>query len=198
VVSKTTGTNTDSTPIYTTDTLYVDWAAINNGTGATSATFYTKLYVDGVEKQSWYTPPPLNVNYSVNVIDYSIGTLSAGTHTIKIVADSTNAVDESNETDNEYTKTITVFEGSCLTLPVRRASGSYNAIQDAYKDAVDGDTIQSQAVFFSENLDFSRNISVTIMGGYDCSFSSNVQKSVVNGTVTIRNGTATIENIIIR
>jgi hypothetical protein len=88
--------------------------------------------------------------------------------------------------------------GSCLNPFVRRASGSYNALQDAYNGAVDGDTIQSQAVFFSENLDFSRNIAVTIMGGYDCSFSTNVQKSVVNGTVTIRNGTVTIENIIIR
>ena len=198
VVSKTTGTNTDSLPFYTTDTLYVDWAVINNGTGATSATFYTRLYVDTVEKQSWYTPPPLNVNYYLSATDYSIGTLSAGTHTIKIVADSTNAIGESNEADNEYTKTIRVFEGSCLNLPVRRAGASYNALQDAYNGAADGDTIQSQADFFSENLDFSRNISVSIMGGYDCNYLTNVQKSVVNGTVTIRGGSVTMENIIIR
>ena len=42
------------------------------------------------------------------VTDYSIGSLSAGTHTIKVVADSTGAVGESYESDNEYTKTITV------------------------------------------------------------------------------------------
>jgi M6 family metalloprotease-like protein len=108
VVSNATGTNTDSSPLYTTDTLYVDWAVINNGTGATAASFYTKLYVDGVEKQSWYTSPPMEVNYYAFVTDYSIGTLSAGTHTIKIVADSTGVISESNESDNEYTKTITV------------------------------------------------------------------------------------------
>jgi len=31
VVSKTTGTNTDSSPLLSTDTLYIDWAIINNG-----------------------------------------------------------------------------------------------------------------------------------------------------------------------
>ncbi|MGA2177942.1 MAG: hypothetical protein ABSH38_23590, partial [Verrucomicrobiota bacterium] len=36
VVSKVTGTTTDSSPLYTTDTLYVDWAVINNGTAATA------------------------------------------------------------------------------------------------------------------------------------------------------------------
>lgn len=87
---------------------------------------------------------------------------------------------------------------ACTNLPVRRASGSYNALQDAYNFALSGDTIQSQAVIFSENLDFSRNISVSILGGFDCNYLSNVQKSVVNGTVTIRNGTVTMENIIIR
>ena len=108
VVSKTTGTNTDSSPLYTTDTLYVDWAVINNGTAATTTTYYTTLYVDGVARQSWPTSPPHNPNFYVSVTDYSIGTLSAGTHTIKIVTDATGVVAESNEGDNEYTKTITV------------------------------------------------------------------------------------------
>lgn len=117
VVSNTTGTTTDSSGLKTTDTLYVDWAAINNGNAATAATFYTALYVDGVEKASWYTPPPLNVNFYANVKDYSIGNLSAGTHTVKIVTDSTDAISESNESDNQFTKTITVAStGTCFTL----------------------------------------------------------------------------------
>jgi parallel beta-helix repeat protein len=95
-------------------------------------------------------------------------------------------------------KNLTANFTSCPNLPVRRASWSYNALQDAYNGAVDGDTIQSQAVIFSENLDFNRNISITIMGGSDCNYLTNIQKSVVNGTVTIRGGTVTMENIIIR
>jgi M6 family metalloprotease-like protein len=128
VVSKTTGTNTDSSPLYTTDTLYVDWAVLNNGTAATTSTFYTKLYVDGVEKQSWYYNPPLNVNYYTYVTDYSIGTLSAGTHTIKIVADATGVISESNESDNEYTKTITVTASTLPNLTPYQPSGCSDKI----------------------------------------------------------------------
>jgi hypothetical protein len=112
VISNTTGTNTDSSPLKATDTLYVDWAVLNNGTAATATTFYTKLYVDGTERTSWYTDPPLNVNFYVNIQDYSLGSLSAGPHTIKVVTDATSAISESNESDNEYTKTITVTSGS--------------------------------------------------------------------------------------
>ena len=39
-----------------------------------------------------------------------MGSLSAGTHTIKIVTDSAGTIGESNEGDNEYTKTITILD----------------------------------------------------------------------------------------
>src|SRR5437870_1707744 len=87
----------------------MDWDVINNGTAATGAVFYTKLYVDGVERNTWFTDPPLNANFYVSVQDYSVGNLSAGTHTIKIVADATTTISESNEADNEYTKTVSVI-----------------------------------------------------------------------------------------
>ena len=108
VVSRTTGNNTDSTALTTADTLYVDWAVINNGNAATAARFYTELYVDGTLKTSWYTDPPLGVSAYASVTDYNIGSLSAGTHTLKIKTDTTGVIAESSETDNEYTKTITV------------------------------------------------------------------------------------------
>lgn len=63
---------------------------------------------------------------------------------------------------------------------------------------MDGDSIQSQAVLFSEDIDFNRNITVSLIGGYDCSFSTNVGKSVVNGVVTISDGIVTMENITIQ
>jgi hypothetical protein len=105
VVTNKTGCTTtsciDSSPLYATDTLYVDWAVINSGTAATTATSYMQLYVDGALKNTWQTLPPLNPDYSVVVPDYSIGSLGAGGHSIKILADSTGAM-------NGYTKTITV------------------------------------------------------------------------------------------
>lgn len=106
------GTNTDSSPLASTDTLYVDWAVLNSGDAATAARFYTELYVDGALRNSWYSDPPLNPNFYSFVEDYSIGSLAAGTHTIRIKTDSTGAVSESNESDNEYTKTITVGGGA--------------------------------------------------------------------------------------
>lgn len=108
VVSKTTGTTTDSSPLTSLDTIYIDWAVINNGTGPTAATFSSRLYVDGVLRQTWTTPPPLNVNSHTFVLDYSIGKLSAGQHTIKIVTDSSAAIGEKNEADNEYSRIVTI------------------------------------------------------------------------------------------
>ena len=197
VVSNTTGTINDTTPFYTTDSLYVDWSVINNGTTSTTSTFYTTLYVDDVAQNTWYTDSPLGINQNVQILDYSIGALSAGDHTIRIVTDATGTITESNEADNEYTRTITVSE-SCSNLPVRRGSISYSTLQDAYDEALDGDTIQSQAVVVGTDLNLNRNVSVTIKGGYDCDYSTNDQKSKVNGPVTIRSGTVTIENVIIQ
>jgi len=119
VVSKATGSTTDSSPPYTTDTFYMGWAAINNGTDATSVVFYTDLYLDGTKIHSWYYNPPLNPNYYEHANDYSIGLLSAGNHIHKIVTDVTHAINESNENDNEYTNTINVTppaQGWTLTV----------------------------------------------------------------------------------
>jgi hypothetical protein len=109
VVSNVAGSSTDVSPLYTNDTLYVDWAVINDGTGAASGVFYTDLYLDGTKITTWSSNPPLNPGYYLYVTDYSLGSLTAGTHTLRIVADSTYAVNESNENDNEYTKTINVI-----------------------------------------------------------------------------------------
>ena len=113
VVSKIPGATTDSGPLYPTDTLYVDFAVINDSDTAISSTFYVDLYVDGVWKNSWPWNS-LNAHYYRYIADYSIGSLSAGVHTLKIVADSTHAFDENDEGDNVYSKTITVKENPPL------------------------------------------------------------------------------------
>ena len=110
VVSRTTGTTTDSASPTTADTLYVDWAVANVGNAVATNGFYTELYVDGALSHSWFSSPPLNSNFYISVQDYAIGSLSIGTHTIKIVTDATGTVTESDETDNEYTKIINVAD----------------------------------------------------------------------------------------
>jgi len=106
VVSKVTGTRTDDLDLEAGDTLYVDWAVINNGP-AQAGSFTVQLFVDDVLRNSWSTGP-LEQNFFTIITDYNLGTLSAGTHTLKIVADSGSAIAESSETDNEYIKTIVV------------------------------------------------------------------------------------------
>ncbi len=132
VVSTTTGTTADGGPFYNTDTLYVDWAAINNGFVATSVVSYVALYVDGTHHATW-SVNPLAVNHYAYILDYQIGPLSAGTHTIRIVADSSGVVAESNENDNEYTKTITV---STRTGP--DLTGQWTSIYQSCKTSSSG------------------------------------------------------------
>ena len=122
VVSTTTGTNTDSSALKDTDTLYVDWAVANDGDASTTTTFNSYLYIDGVLKQIGSTPSPLNPTGYAYIQDYSPGSLSAGSHTLEIVADATSVIPESNESDNRYTKTINV-ESTTYTLLVS-TSGS--------------------------------------------------------------------------
>lgn len=107
VVARATGTTTDSTGLTTSDTLYVSWAVVNFGDAATGVSFQISLYIDGVFKTSW-TSPSLNSSTYTHANDYSIGSLSAGSHTLTITADSGGVVTESNEGDNSYTKTISV------------------------------------------------------------------------------------------
>ena len=108
VVSAVIGTTTNSPLITPSDTVYVDWAVINNGSGATGARFYTALYVDGSLKTSWYTDPPLGTNSYVHANDYSIGVFSLGSHTLMLITDSTSTITETNELDNIYTRQFTV------------------------------------------------------------------------------------------
>ncbi len=106
VVSKVTGTTTDDLDLEAGETLYVDWSVINNG-AAQAGSFTTQLFLDDVLRESW-SGGPLNQDVFRMITDYNLGNLPAGTHTLKIVVDSGNAVTESSETDNQYTKTIVI------------------------------------------------------------------------------------------
>ena len=117
VVATTTGGTTDASVIRTTDTLYVDYAVCNLGTASTGVGFTNQLYLDGVLIRTGTLSTPLDVNHFAGANDFAVSPLSAGTHTLRVVADSTNAVNESNEADNQYTKTFTVTATSAVCTP---------------------------------------------------------------------------------
>ena len=79
----------------------------NQGNADAVGKFYTKLYVDGVEKNTW-SKDGLAAGNSAQV-SMGIGKLSAGDHTIKVEIDTTKTIGESNGNNNIYIKTLTVI-----------------------------------------------------------------------------------------
>jgi hypothetical protein len=75
----------------------------------------------------------------------------------------------------------------------------YESIQAAYDHPVtNGDVIQAQAIDFFESPVFDQTITFTLSGGYDPAFDTPPSSfTSIMGTLTIAQGTVTIENIVI-
>jgi hypothetical protein len=97
-------------------------------------------------------------------------------------------------------ETAVVSEPPPCFDPVRNARTSvyYTSIQDAYDEAENADTIESQAQVFTESLyiDDLSDKSVSIIGGYDCTYSVITGDTTLIGDIIISNGTVTFENFI--
>jgi len=132
IVTTLSGSTSDSSPLYSTDTLYVNRAVLNDSNVSITTSFNTTLYIDGTARYTWTSASLAAGYYNYLTSGYSIGTLNAGTHTIKIVADSTNSITESNESDNAYTKTVSVLApGYTLSGTVHSGSVSGPAVSGA-------------------------------------------------------------------
>ncbi len=121
VVSNVKGTSSDVTPLTSSDALYVDFCGINDGT-APAEPFVYRVYLDGVLQIELETRDTLDPKWYFYIKDAPVGTLPAGTHILRFVLDADNVIVESDETDNEYTKTFTVVaadnETSTVFVPV--------------------------------------------------------------------------------
>jgi len=75
---------------------------------------------------------------------------------------------------------------------------SFTTIQAAVDDpdAGDYDTIQITAADFGEDILYDRNTILTLSGGHYCSYSDNPSTSSIH-SLTIRNGTIIVENVVI-
>jgi hypothetical protein len=93
---------------------------------------------------------------------------ASGTYTVLVKA--TDVYGNTNTQQSQVVVTVI-----CTNLPpVRnaRTGATYASLQAAYNAAVDGDTIQAQAVDISGNLTVDRDISITLWGGYTCDYSA--------------------------
>jgi hypothetical protein len=105
VPSNVTGTHTVPSPL-PAGTTYIDWAGTNIGAAATADTFFVYLYRDGTPLAGWYAPPPVAPGDTYSVEDYQTS-VSAGSHTLMTMQDSTNRIPESNEANNRYSHSWT-------------------------------------------------------------------------------------------
>lgn len=85
--------------------------------------------------------------------------------------------------------------------PVKIAENNatiYASPQQAYDNALSGNTIISWAQTFEENLNLNKSVAVELKGGYDTDFVSNNDATVIKGALIISSGSATVENIAIQ
>jgi hypothetical protein len=75
---------------------------------------------------------------------------------------------------------------------------SYTSLQNAYNAAVNDNEIQIQNMVLTENVNMSDNKTVTIKGGYDCNYSARSGSTTINGTLTISNGSVSIEDVVVQ
>lgn len=101
----------------------------------------------------------------------------------------TNLTASNASSSTSTSKIITV--NACGTLPVKIGASYFSTLQAAYNAAADGNTIQSLALDFAENLAINRAISVTLEGGYMCDYSANPP-----GMTTIKGEPHTSDGII--
>jgi len=106
VVSRTTGTHSDSPDLTSEDTLYVDYAVVNHGKVAMAESFQTDLLIDDVVIASDVSEPPLEPGGWVQWLDRPIGMLSPGGHSISVLV---HGVPGSDYTDCQYKRFITVI-----------------------------------------------------------------------------------------
>jgi len=155
----------------------------------TSQTLTSKLTISGASPTA------------AKVYRYSSSNLSA----IEQLSDI--SVSGSSFTTDYAPNSITLFvmtpgstTGTCSdqAVTIEGTSNYYTIIQTAYAGAATDQSILAQAMDFNEELNFSGDVDIKLKGGYYCDFASTGGKSVINGSLTVKGGSLTIENIIIR
>ena len=81
---------------------------------------------------------------------------------------------------------------------VKTPEGHYSTLQEAYNAALHGSTVQAWGTLFQENLTCGQNKSIFLQGGFDGGYDMNNSYSLLEGVLTIQQGSLTVENLVIR
>lgn len=84
---------------------------------------------------------------------------------------------------------------NALSVYLASAQTYFDTIQPAYDAAISGDEIFIQGVTYTDALLFNKNNTVTLTGGYDSSFTSNIGAMTTTASLTITGGTVIVYNL---
>jgi hypothetical protein len=107
VVAAVSGSRTDAGSYVRGQTYYLSFAVGNYGTGTALGRYYVAVYDNDVLIGTGYYDNHA-AGYYVYWPDNPYAFSTAGTHVLKMVIDSTNAIPETNEADNVYSKAVYV------------------------------------------------------------------------------------------
>jgi len=74
----------------------------------------------------------------------------------------------------------------------------FPSLQACFNAVQNGESVQSQAVGFSEDLNLSQPVAISLSGGYSADFSSATGMTVLTGTLTVTYGSVTVNNLTIK
>jgi hypothetical protein len=172
----------------------LSWSSASDaGSGLNATDPYKLVYLTGA------TPPNTNCTNGTDITAVTTGT--AYTHTGLAVATQYSYRECAYDALNNISagKTATCTAGNTV-LRVWGTSGEtwYSLLQSAYNEAASGDDILALDSDFHEDLNFNRNVSLALQGGYGPDFYNVTGSTVLNGKLTISDGTVIIENLIIK
>jgi hypothetical protein len=97
------------------------------------------------------------------------------------------------DANKNVTSTFTYFPIRIYGSPV-----DYTSLQSAHNAAITNDVIQAQAAILVENPILDKPTAVTIKGGYDTDFNVVSGITTLQGTLTLKNGTVTVDGLMVR
>ena len=120
---------------------------------------------------------------------------NAGTYTVSLTVRNPNPT---IGTDT-MTRTGYITAEPCPTPPVRIVGGNYYAsLQEAYDVAMDNDIIEVLAVDLFGDLNADSSMTVTLNGGYNCGFDTQIGSSGIQGSIITSLGTLIIKDVILK
>jgi hypothetical protein len=183
-------------------------------------TFKTETYITGISPLTITTSSlpygTLDIPYNQTLtatggtLPYSWSVISGTLPDGLTLNSSTGIISGTPAATGDFNFSVQVTDGILLTAvkqlsvtitqtpPVMTSSNSFSTIQAAYDTCSTGTTIQIQAIDFDEYLYFGRDISITLKGGYDADYTSNLSYTTISGSLTISQGTVVLENIVIQ